>query len=126
MSRGKNILIVDDDTRNIFALSAVLNSMGYQVLSVENGQACLDLLRKQADAVNLILMDIMMPVMDGYETIKKIRASIDIVKLPIIAITANAMVGDDIKCFDAGANEYCSKPIDIDNLVELINKYISD
>lgn len=124
MLTGKTILIVDDDPRNIFALSAVLKSMGITIVSVESGQECIEMLTNNYTAVDLVLMDIMMPVMDGYQTMKLLRENDYLKEIPIIALTAHAMIGDDIKCFEAGANEYCSKPVDIDDLTPLMEKYL--
>lgn len=116
----KKILIVDDDTRNIFALTAVLKSRGYPCLSAPGGEEGLQLLSTTAD-IGVVLLDMMMPEMDGYEVIAKIRES-ERRHLPIIAVTAQAMVGDREKCLAAGADAYLSKPIDIDVLVNEMEK----
>ncbi|MBL0745312.1 response regulator [Chryseolinea lacunae] len=117
---GKKILIVDDDTRNIFALTAVLKSRGYPCLSAPGGEEGLHLL-STTDDIGMVLLDMMMPEMDGYEVIAKIRES-ERSHLPIIAVTAQAMVGDREKCLAAGADAYLSKPIDIDVLVDEMEK----
>jgi len=121
---GRTVLVVDDDMRNIFALSKTLRGKGLKVLMAQDGQKAL----KQLDAnddIDLVLMDIMMPGMDGYDTTREIRqrggAYSD---LPIIALTAKAMLGDREKCLDAGANDYLSKPIDIDKLLSMIRVWM--
>ena len=102
--------------RNIFALSKALRARGLKVIMAQDGHKALAQLEANAD-VDLVLMDIMMPGMDGYETIRRIRERPEWKTLPIIAVTAKAMLGDREKCIEAGANEYCSKPIDIEQLV---------
>ncbi|MFA5919260.1 MAG: response regulator, partial [Candidatus Nanopelagicaceae bacterium] len=121
---GKKVLIVDDDARNIFALTPALESRGVIVSSAENGVAAIDLLRKAPD-IDLVLMDIMMPGMDGYETTREIRKLAKFRKLPIIALTAKAMVGDREKCLDAGASDYLSKPVNIEQLSSLMQVWLS-
>ncbi|MCP4627989.1 MAG: response regulator, partial [bacterium] len=108
---GKRILIVDDDARNSFALSKLLADKGMKVKIARDGQKALTLLDKTPD-IDLVLMDIMMPVMDGYETTRRIRAQRQFKNLPILALTAKAMKGDREKCLTAGANDYLPKPID--------------
>ncbi|MFT8313137.1 MAG: response regulator [Clostridium sp.] len=120
---NKKILIVDDDPRNIFVLAAALEDYGAEIIEAENGEAALRKLETQA--VDLILMDIMMPVMNGYEAIKKIRSSDKIKNIPIIATTAKSLKGDREKCMAAGANDYISKPIDYDVLITLIKAWIN-
>ena len=112
---GKTVLVVDDDMRNIFALSKALRSRGLKVLMAQDGYKAIAQLESNKE-IDLVLMDIMMPGMDGYETIRRIRERVEGQALPIIAVTAKAMVGDREKCIEAGANEYCSKPIDVDQL----------
>jgi CheY-like chemotaxis protein len=121
---GKKVLIVDDDVRNIFALTAALERKGMLVTSVENGHDALELLRKKPD-IDMILMDIMMPDLDGYQTTLSIRKLPKYKKLPIIALTAKAMVGDREKCLQAGASDYLSKPINIEQLVSLMQVWLS-
>lgn len=118
----KNILIVDDDSRNIFALSAVLKSKGFNIISSTSATDGLKLLENNK-GINIVLMDIMMPDMDGYEAIAQIRANPSLSDMPVIAVTAQAMVGDREKTLKAGANAYISKPVDVDVLLELLNKY---
>jgi CheY-like chemotaxis protein len=112
---------VDDDIRNIFALSSVLESYSMNVTFAENGRQVLEIIRHQTD-FDLILMDIMMPEMDGYETIKLLRAQAQFAHMPIIALTANAMNTDRELCFEAGASDYISKPIHIEQLLSLMLK----
>ena len=117
---GKNVLIVDDDVRNIFALSSYLEGMGMQVLTAENGSKAIDFLKHHPE-IDIVLMDMMMPEMDGYEAIAAIQSDSSIGEVPIIAVTAKAMKGDREKCLEAGASEYVSKPV---NLKELIDKML--
>jgi hypothetical protein len=121
---GKNVLIVDDDARNIFALGSALEAHHLQVVSAESGQEGIDILMRRPD-VNIVLMDIMMPDMDGYETIRRIRANPLFKDLPIIALTAKAMKGDRESCIAAGASEYISKPVDIDQLIPLLRAWLT-
>ncbi|HEX4781074.1 MAG TPA: response regulator [Usitatibacter sp.] len=114
---GRKILLAEDDVRNIFALSRVLEPLGAQMEIARNGQEAVDRTRK--GDIDLVLMDIMMPVKDGLTAIREIRARPDVEKLPIIAITAKAMADDRRQCIEAGANDYIAKPIDIDQLVSL-------
>jgi CheY-like chemotaxis protein/CHASE3 domain sensor protein/putative methionine-R-sulfoxide reductase with GAF domain len=121
--RGRRLLLVDDDMRNLFALSKVLRAKGVDVVMAQDGQKALDTLDKDTD-IELVLMDIMMPVMDGYETMRSIRSRPAVAKVPIIALTAKAMRGDREKCLDAGANDYLSKPIDVDRLLSMIRVWL--
>ncbi|HUJ25699.1 MAG TPA: response regulator, partial [Myxococcales bacterium] len=116
---GKKVLIVDDDVRNIFALTSVLESHEVEVLYAENGKDGIEALERNPD-VDVVLMDIMMPEMDGYETMKHIRRDPAHKALPIIAITAKALPSDREKCIQAGASDYLPKPVDADKLLELI------
>ncbi|MGE5519427.1 MAG: response regulator [Candidatus Dadabacteria bacterium] len=119
---NKTILIIDDDSRNIFALSAVLRSKGYTVLSAGMAAAGLSMLKSHKE-IRVVLIDIMMPEMDGYEAIRQIRKDSEVSELPVIAVTAHAMVGDREKILKAGADAYISKPIDVDRLLNLLNQY---
>jgi CheY-like chemotaxis protein len=117
------ILIIDDDTRNIFALSAVLRSRGYSVLSATGMHEAFSIL-KTHDGIGIILMDMMMPEMDGYEAIQTLRNDNDHQHVPVIAVTAQAMAGDRERCLQAGANDYISKPVDIDQLNKILSEYL--
>ena len=123
MLEGKRVLLVDDDMRNVFSLSSILTDKNMVVLEAENGKEALTRIREHPD-VNIVLMDIMMPEMDGYATIRAIRLDPRFKDLPIIAMTAKAMAGDQSKCIQAGANDYISKPIDIDKLLSLLRVWL--
>jgi two-component system, chemotaxis family, sensor kinase CheA len=121
---GKTVIVTDDDHRNIFTLKNALQKEGMNVITAENGLECL----KKMDVleqVDIVLMDIMMPVMDGYETIKKIRSREEYSELPVIALTAKAMKGDRDKCLAAGANDYISKPMKLDQLLSAMRVWLS-
>lgn len=120
----KKILLVDDDARNVFALSKILKDRGMEVIKAENGKNALDLLTNHPQ-IDLVLMDIMMPEMDGYEAMRQIRAQGKYKNLPVIALTAKAMKEDKQKCIDAGASDYITKPIDIDKLLSLMRVWLS-
>jgi CheY-like chemotaxis protein len=119
----KQVLIVDDDARNAFALSKLLYGRGIKVEIAPNGLRALELLGKMP--IDLVLMDIMMPGMDGYEVIQRIRAQEQFRKLPILALTAKAMVGDREKCIAAGANDYLAKPVDTERLFSMLRVWLS-
>ena len=121
--RGRKVLLVDDDMRNLFALSKVLRDWGVQVTMAQDGQKALKALAEHDD-LELVLMDVMMPVMDGYDTIRAIRAQPRLATLPIIALTAKAMRGDREKCLEAGASDYLSKPIDVDKLSSMMHVWL--
>jgi len=121
--KNKDILLVDDDMRNVFALSSVLEKNGMHIQVGKNGREAIAKL-ESADNVDLVLMDIMMPEMDGYEAIKIIRSKPGFQRLPIIALTANAMKGDRNKCIDAGASDYLSKPVEIGKLLSLLRVWL--
>jgi CheY-like chemotaxis protein len=120
---GRRLLLVDDDMRNLFALSKVLRAKGIDVAMAQDGRKALDVLANDA-GIELVLMDIMMPVMDGYETMREIRAKPAVSDVPIIALTAKAMRGDRERCLEAGANDYLSKPIDVDRLLSMIRVWL--
>ena len=122
MNSIESILIIDDDTRNIFALSAVLRSRGVHVISALSARQGIELLQTN-DTIRAILLDMMMPDMDGYEAIREIREDNRFKNLPIIAVTAQAMVGDKERILKAGAAAYVSKPIDIDILMKVLNNF---
>jgi hypothetical protein len=121
--KDKRILIVDDDVRNVFALTSVLEAHGMDVLYAENGKDGIEVLRENPD-IQLILMDIMMPEMDGYETIQAIRADEEFEQLPIISLTAKAMKGDREKSIASGASDYITKPVDTDQLLSLMRVWL--
>lgn len=123
--KGRKVLMADDDVRNIFSLTRVLEQHQMQVVPAINGKEALELLKREKD-IDIVLMDMMMPEMDGYETISKIRANSVWKKLPVIAITAKAMAGDREKCIQAGADDYISKPVDMDQLVSLLRIWLYD
>ncbi|OCX53702.1 hypothetical protein BEL04_05250 [Mucilaginibacter sp. PPCGB 2223] len=123
MLKNKKILVVDDDMRNIFALSSALESYDMKVEIANDGQEALTKLDEIED-IDLVLMDIMMPVMDGYEAMRQIRKQVKYTKLPVIALTAKAMKEDREKCIDAGANDYITKPVDIDRLLALMQVWL--
>ncbi|BAP57442.1 signal transduction histidine kinase [Thioploca ingrica] len=119
----KKVLIVDDDIRNTFALATVLEDHDVEVKVAQNGKEALTVLEEHPE-IDIVLMDIMMPEMDGYEAMQKIRAQPRFRKLPIIALTAKAMKGDRAKCIEAGANDYLSKPVDTDKLISLMRVWL--
>lgn len=120
---GRKVLLVDDDMRNIFSLSAVLQEKEMDVYTAANGQEALDSLAEQPD-ISLVLMDIMMPEMDGYEAMRRIRAQEQFQSLPIIALTAKAMKGDRSQCIKAGANDYLAKPVDTEKLLSMMRVWL--
>jgi CheY-like chemotaxis protein len=120
---GTKILIVDDDIRNIYSLTSVLESYDVEVLHAERGRDGI-LILEQTPGVDVALIDIMMPEMDGYETMQKIREQPALSGLPLIAVTAKAMKGDRQKCLDAGASDYIAKPVDIELLLALLRVWI--
>ena len=121
--RGKKVLIVDDDIRNIFALTSVLEHQQMEVLYAENGRDGIELLKKTPD-VDVVLMDVMMPEMDGYEATRQIRSIGKFRTIPIIALTAKAMKGDREKCLEAGASDYIAKPVDTEQLTSLLRVWL--
>lgn len=123
MEIKKKILIVDDDPRNIFALELSLRVKGFRSVTAQSAKEGLDILAHDSE-VALILMDMMMPDMDGYQAIQQIRTTENRKHIPIVAVTAQAMTGDREKCLAAGANSYVSKPIDIDKLLSTIRELL--
>jgi len=123
MLAGKKVLIVDDDVRNIFSLTAVLERHNMQVLSAENGKDAISLLKKTGD-VEIILMDVMMPEMNGYEAMRAVRKLPRFKSLPIISLTAKAMKGDREKCIEAGASDYITKPVNTEQLLSLLRVWL--
>jgi len=122
--KDKTILITDDDMRNIFALSSALQVYDMNIIIANNGREAVDKLQEE-NKIDLVLMDIMMPEMDGYEAMKLIREQKEHKKLPIIALTAKAMKHDREKCIEAGANDYIAKPVDIDQLLSMMRVWLS-
>jgi CheY-like chemotaxis protein len=120
---GKKILIIDDDVRNIFALTSLLERYKMQTVYAENGSDGISILQATRD-INLVLIDIMMPGMDGYETMQSIRTMNQFKTLPIIALTAKAMKGDREKCINAGASDYITKPVDTQQLLSLLRVWL--
>jgi HAMP domain-containing protein/CheY-like chemotaxis protein/signal transduction histidine kinase len=121
--RGRKVLVVDDDIRNIFALNSLLERHNMQVISATNGQDAIKLV-ESTENLSLVLMDIMMPEMDGYETMRRIRGNQKFRMLPIIALTAKAMKGDREKCLEAGASDYVAKPVNTDQLLSLVRMWL--
>ena len=120
---GRKLLVVDDDIRNIYSLASVLEAQGAEVVHAERGAEGIAILERDPD-VDVALIDIMMPEMDGYETMRRIRTNPRIAQTPLIAVTAKAMKGDRQKCLDAGASDYIAKPVDIDLLLALLRVWI--
>ncbi|WP_445167741.1 response regulator [Mycolicibacterium sp. Dal123E01] len=121
---GNTVLLVDDDVRNVFSLGSALKRYGIKVIPASNGQEGLDVLADHPE-VGLVLMDIMMPVMDGYEAMRRIRAETRWRSLPVVALTAKAMKGDRQKCLDAGASDYVTKPVDMDQLTSVLRVWLA-
>jgi len=124
MLAGRTVLVIDDDLRNIFALTSLLERHNLEVMHAENGRAGIDMLKAKPD-VDVVLMDIMMPDMDGYQTTRAIRQIPELKALPIIALTAKAMKGDRDKCIQAGASDYVAKPVDVEYLLSVIRVSIA-
>jgi CheY-like chemotaxis protein len=121
--RGRKVLVVDDDARNIFALATILENQDLEVVSATNGRQAIEIIQSTPD-LSVILMDIMMPEMDGYETMKEIRKNPRFRSLPILALTAKAMKGDREKCLEAGASDYVAKPVDTDQLLSMLRVWL--
>jgi CheY-like chemotaxis protein len=121
--RGRKILVVDDDARNIFALTSLLEKYDMDVIPTTNGREAIDIVQRTPD-LSVVLMDIMMPDMDGYETIGRIRENPSSSTLPILALTAKAMKGDREKCLNAGASDYIAKPVNTDQLLSLLRVWL--
>ncbi|MCM2335224.1 MAG: response regulator, partial [Pseudomonas sp.] len=121
--KGKRVLVVDDDVRNIFALSSVLERHGMEVLTASNGQEAINIVGEDAE-IDLVLMDIMMPGMDGYDTMRAIRSNPERRMLPMIALTAKAMKGDRERCLEAGASDYVAKPVVTDQLLGVLRQWL--
>ncbi|MCW7541571.1 response regulator [Aquabacterium sp. A7-Y] len=121
---GRRILLAEDDVRNVFALSSVLEPLGATLEIARNGREALQRLEAKAGEIDLVLMDIMMPEMDGLSAIRELRTRTELAKLPVIALTAKAMPEDRTRCIEAGADDYISKPIDVDRLVSLCRVWV--
>ena len=121
--RGRQVLVVDDDARNIFALTSVLENQDMHVLTATNGRQAIELI-ETTPGLSVVLMDIMMPEMDGYETMREIRKNSAYRTLPILALTAKAMKGDREKCLQAGASDYIAKPVNTDQLLSLLRVWL--
>lgn len=120
---GRKVVVIDDDIRNIFSLTSALEEHGMELHYAESGRSGIELLQRIPDA-DVALVDIMMPGMDGYETIREIRALPNFAGLPIVAVTAKAMKGDRQKCIEAGASDYVAKPVDMDQLVSVLRVWL--
>ena len=116
---GKKVLVVDDDVRNLFAITTVFEKYNIDVITAESGKEAIELMNEMSN-IEMVLMDIMMPEMDGYETMQKIRREHKNNNLPIIAVTAKAMKGDRQKCIEAGASDYITKPLKMDQLLSMM------
>jgi CheY-like chemotaxis protein len=121
--RQQKVLVVDDDARNIFALTTVLENYEMEVVSVTNGREAIETIQN-SPGLKIVLMDIMMPEMDGYQTIREIRKNPQFRSLPILALTAKAMKGDREKCLEAGASDYIAKPVNTDQLLSLLRVWL--
>jgi CheY-like chemotaxis protein len=121
--RGRKVLVVDDDARNIFALTTLLENQEMDVISATNGRQAIEMILATPD-LSVVLMDIMMPDMDGYETMRAIRRHPQFRLLPILALTAKAMKGDREKCLQAGASDYIAKPVNTDQLLSLLRVWL--
>jgi CheY-like chemotaxis protein len=121
--RHRKVLVVDDDARNIFALTSLLENQEMEVISTTRGRSAIEIIESTPD-LSLVLMDIMMPEMDGYETMRHIRSNPEFSTLPILALTAKAMKGDREKCLDAGASDYIAKPVNTDQLLSLMRVWL--
>ncbi len=123
--KGKTVLIADDDVRNIFSLTKALEKHNMNIVSAMDGKDALKILDDNP-SVDIVLMDMMMPEMDGYESTSQIRRNPKYKQLPILAVTAKAMMGDREKCIKAGASDYISKPVDLDQLISLLRVWLYD
>jgi CheY-like chemotaxis protein len=119
---GMLVLIVDDDPRNTFAVTSLLRNHGVEVIEADSGGEAIEMLQSRPET-DLVLMDIMMPEMDGYVTIQAIRAMPQVARIPIIALTAKALPEDRERCMNAGASDYVAKPVDVVHLLELLGRW---
>jgi CheY-like chemotaxis protein len=120
---GRTVLIVDDDQRNTFALASALQTHGMNVLAAASGRKAIEMLRSEP-GIDIVFMDVMMPDLDGYDTVRLVRAMERFKDLPVIAITAHAMKGDREKCLEAGASDYLAKPVNVDQLVSMVRAWL--
>jgi CheY-like chemotaxis protein len=121
----RRILLVDDDMRTVYALSALLRAKGAEVLTADTGRVALEVLSQHPD-IEGVLMDVMMPEMDGYEAMRRIRQDGRFERLPVIALTAKAMKGEREKCIEAGASDYLTKPIDAEQLLTMLQAWLTE
>ncbi len=121
--KNRSVLIVDDDERNCFALSSYLDLLEMKVFTASSGESAMKLL-KSGKTIDLILLDIMMPVMDGYAVLSALKKDSLLKNIPVIAVTARAMKGDDQKCLDAGASDYIPKPVDLKSFISKMVKWL--
>ncbi len=121
--KERTVLVVDDEDRNVFALGSYLESQNMIVISARNGEDALNLMRG-SHSIDIVLLDMMMPVMDGYEVAAILKNDEVLNKIPVIAVTARAMKGDKEKCLEAGAWDYVSKPVDLKLLIAKLNQWI--
>ncbi len=122
--RNKTVLIVDDEKNNVFALGSYLETMDMKIVSAANGAEAIEMMEKEPKP-DIVLMDMMMPVMDGYEALEIMKRRYELKDIPVIAVTARAMKGDQERCLAAGAWDYISKPVDIKLLIEKISCWIA-
>ena len=125
MFKGKNVLIVDDHALNIYALREFLLTIEINVYEAQNGREAIEFLKSKRMPVDVVLLDMAMPEMDGFETLEEIRKDGDISSVPVFAVTARAMKGDEEKCLEAGATDYVSKPINTKDLLEKMTKALT-
>ena len=125
MLNGKTVLVVDDDVRNIYSLTKALEVLKMDVITAIDGKEALKVLDEHPE-IDVVLLDMMMPNMDGYETATRIRKNNKFKNLPVIAVTAKAMTGDREKCINAGASDYITKPVDVDQLFSLLRVWLYD
>ncbi len=119
--KNSEILIIDDDSKNIFALSAVLKAKKFKCISAQSAAEGFQLLAENRN-IGVVLLDMMMPEMDGYEALRKMKNEDSFKNIPVVAITAQAMAGDREKCLEAGADAYISKPVNVDELLNVLNR----
>lgn len=123
MQTQKKVLIIDDDSRNIFALKAVLTAKKYTCLDASSAKDGFEIIKKNED-VGVVLLDMMMPDLDGYQAMAKMKEDDQLKDVPVIAVTAQAMLGDKERCLEAGAVGYVSKPVNVEELIKLLNNYL--